>query len=475
MSTISIKFLRPAVSGETVTFTYYAIYPGTTEFIRSSSAVPTRAFPGQFSVAATAILQAQNYYDAFILDYGLNFTVTLDGDTVIITANNGSPIFNESTTLQPPFDELVEFTITDTTDFVIDVMARSPYFIFSEGNNFDKTTFIIRAFEGNIFTGNTAPTTYQLTKQKLLSIQDKIYINVNNLIKERLEADVTSFFLTGTTVGADLPIAMSKWVEVEITTYFNNVIQDTTFERLFVLDGFLYPTEQQGIPEVLMTGNKRYISSNQVQRLYFKTNELVSASGTAFTSTSSTTFPITYSDEPEINTKYVQSIKVANDLGVRRLRYTFVYTNKTVVIDYEVYEECLYEPYTIIYKNKWGVLESMQMDKKASKELSITNNDLNRSIVDYNGSFDINRHSKKQFNTNGKEKYTLNTQFLPEYMNQAVEELSLSEELWLVKDNTIYPIIRTNDNIAFKTRLNDKLIQYTMQVELSHAIVKNIV
>jgi hypothetical protein len=60
-------------------------------------------------------------------------------------------------------------------------------------------------------------------------------------------------------------------------------------------------------------------------------------------------------------------------------------------------------------------------------------------------------------------------------MNQAVEELSLSEELWLVKDNTIYPIIRTNDNIAFKTRLNDKLIQYTMQVELSHAIVKNIV
>jgi hypothetical protein len=466
---LGIKFTGPINSGETVSFSWSGVSgPVTTA---SETFVPVRSASLQTTIASPTnnIQQAINLYDAVVADYTPNFNVSRINNIVFISSKNTSNPMSGSTTASG-----ITFT-NGIIDLVTDVMARSPYFIFSEENNFDKTRFILKAFEGNLFTGNTAPITYQLTKQKLLSIQDKIYINVNNLIKERLEADVSSFFDSATTVGQDLPIAMSKWAEVEITTYFNDVVQNTTFERLFVLDGYIYPTEQQGMPEVLITGNKRYISSNQVQRLYFKTVELLSASGTAFTSTGSTTFPITYSDEPQINTKYVQSIKVANDLGVRRLRYTFVYTNETVVIDYEVYEECLYEPYTIIYKNKWGVLESMQMDKKASKELTITNNDLNRSIVDYNGNFDINRHTKKQFNTNGKEKYTLNTQFLPEYMNQAVEELSLSEELWLVKDNVIYPIIRTNDNIAFKTRLNDKLIQYTMEVELSHAIVKNIV
>ena len=466
---LGIKFTGPVNSGETVSWSW----SGTSGPVvtQTETFVPVRSASFETTIASPSdnIQQAINLYDAALADYAANINISRIDNIVFISSKNTSNPMSASTTASG-----ITFT-NGIIDLVQDVMVRSPYFIFSEENNFDKTRFILKTFEGNLFTGNTAPITYQLTKQKLLSIQDKIYINVNNLIKERLEADVNTFFDSATTVGQDLPIAMSKWAEVEITTYFNDVVQNTTFERLFVLDGYIYPTEQQGMPNILITGNKRYISSNQTQRLYFKTVELLSASGTAFTSTGSTTFPITYSDEPEMNTKYVQSIKVANDLGVRRLRYTFVYTNETVVIDYEVYEECLYEPYTIIYKNKWGVLESMQMDKKASKELTITNNDLNRSIVDYNGNFDINRHTKKQFNTNGKEKYTLNTQFLPEYMNQAVEELSLSEELWLVKDNVIYPIIRTNDNIQFKTRLNDKLIQYTMEVELSHAIVKNIV
>ena len=466
---LGIKFTGPVNSGETVSWSW----SGTSGPVitQTETFVPVRSGSFQTSIASPTnnIQQAINLYDAIVSDYLANLNVSRIENIVFISSKNTSNPMSGSTTASG-----VTFT-NGIVDLVTDVMARSPYFIFSEEDNFDKTTFVLRAYEGNLFTANTTPVTYQLTKQKLISTQEKIYINVNNLIKERLEGDVNSFFATGTTVAVDLPTGMSKWGEVEKTTYFNNVIQNVTFERMFVLDGYIYPTEEQGMPEVLMTGNKRYISSNQIQRLYFKTNELISASGTAFTSTSSTTFPITYSDEPEINTKYVQSIKIANDLGVRRLTYTFVYTNETVVIDYEVYEECLYEPYTIIFKNKCGVLESMQMDKKASKELTITNNDLNRSIVDYNGSFDINRHTKKQFNTNGKEKYTLNTQFLPEYMNQAVEELSLSEELWLVKDNVIYPIIRTNDNIQYKSRLNDKLFQYPMQVELSHAIVKNIV
>jgi len=466
---LGIKFIGPVNSGETVSWSWSGVSgPVVTQ---TETFVPVRSAAFQTSIASPTnnIQQAINLYDAIVADYIANVNVSRINNIVFINSRNTTNPMSGSTTASG-----ITFT-NGIIDLVQDVMARSPYFIFSEEDNFDRTRFILRAFEGNLFTGNTAPTTYQLTKQKLLTSQEKIYINVNNLVKERLEADVESFFASGTTVGQDLPIAMSKWAEVEITTFFNDVEVNTDFQRMFVLDGYIYPTEEQGMPNVLISGDKRYLSSNQPQRLYFKTVDLLSASGTAFTSTGSTTFAITYSDEPEINTKYVQSIKVANDLGVRRLQYTFVYTNETVVIDFDIYEECLYEPYTVIYKNKWGVLESIQMDKKVLKELNTTKNEFNRSIVDYNGDFNINRHTKKQFNVNGKERFTLNTQFLPEYMNQVIEELALSEEVWLFKDNTIYPIIKLNDNIQFKTRLNDKLIQYTMQVELSHTIVKNIV
>ena len=53
MSTsISIKFLRPAVAGEFVRFSYYANYPDTTEYIRGLQAVTTRTNPGEFSIGA---------------------------------------------------------------------------------------------------------------------------------------------------------------------------------------------------------------------------------------------------------------------------------------------------------------------------------------------------------------------------------------------------------------------------------------
>ena len=112
MSTsISIKFLRPAVATETVRFSYYGNYPGTMEFIRGMQAVTTRTNPGEFSIGANVTAQAQNYYNAFLLDYGSQFTVTLSSDTVIIVPNNGSTIFNTYTILQPPYTELVGCSI----------------------------------------------------------------------------------------------------------------------------------------------------------------------------------------------------------------------------------------------------------------------------------------------------------------------------------------------------------------------------
>ena len=63
----------------------------------------------------------------------------------------------------------------------------------------------------------------------------------------------------------------------------------------------------------------------------------------------------------------------------------------------------------------------------------------------------------------------------PEYMNDAFEELNLSEEVWIIMgDDSIIPVIKEDKKIDFKTVLNDKLIQYTLKVKMSHQVIKNI-
>jgi hypothetical protein len=131
------------------------------------------------------------------------------------------------------------------------------------------------------------------------------------------------------------------------------------------------------------------------------------------------------------------------------------------------------------------VLQTLSMSKKSTKTLNIEGTDYLRSIVDINGDYDINRHTNKQYNVGGYEEWTLNTDFIPEYMNESIKQAMLSEEIWvrpggtyniygLIRSTEVYPAVRLDQNITFKTQNNDRLIQYTIKVKLSHNEVKNI-
>ena len=116
------------------------------------------------------------------------------------------------------------------------------------------------------------------------------------------------------------------------------------------------------------------------------------------------------------------------------------------------------------------------MSKKSSKAININSTDYLRSIVDYEGDFNINRHTSKQFNVSGNEEWVLNTDFLPEYMNAPIKEAMLTEEMWLIDAaGNIIPVIKLDSSLAFKTSLNDKMIQYTVKVKQSHNTVNNII
>jgi len=362
---------------------------------------------------------------------------------------------------------------------VQDIRVRSPYMLISSASTattFTNASYVIKQYEDDISSFATQPISYIKTKDKIVSSQNNIWINISNLVREDLEADITYFKDNDYTVARNLSLNESKWVHIDTTLNYlaSAVTSGDTF--YFAVDGYIEPTETQGLPNILMTGDKRYIYKGTNERIYFKTEDLTGA--TYVTSTSPTPTTITYSGDETYNYGYVKSVKVDNDgFTADWVKYSFSYASaSTQDVTVYFYDECKYDNYDLVFKNKYGMMESFSMSKKSSKVLNVNSTDYLRSIVNYEGDFNIDRHTAKQFNVTGNEEWTLNTDFLPEYMNAPIKEAMLTEEMWLIDNaGTIIPIVKVDSNISFKTSLNDKMIQYTLKVRLSHNTIKNII
>jgi len=433
-----------------------------------------------------------NTYDNLIdynSGYGIQYSLLSDKVRMEYTFSNNAIVINDvyETT------DYVEITYTNESltleELVQEIAVRSPYLIVSNSASFSSVNYKIRVYEGSIFTGPSQSINYDITKDKLFTGQSNIYVNINNLVREKLEANVTTFNDSSYFSSQLLPDNMSKWVLVDETIFDGAATQSTAVYYLHALDGYLYNTEQQGSPNVFINGDKRYIHRNQPQRIYFQANFLI---GITITDQFGGLY-IPQWDATNIladNKKYIQSFEVDPYYripgGSRPITltsyvdYNFTYDAGagrvyTITKRFEIYDDCKYDLYTIVYKNKFGVLESIAFSRKAVKSLDVKAVDYERSILDYNGSYDITRHTNKQYNLNGYESWVLNTNWMPEYMNEAFEELSLSEEVWIItEDGSIIPIVKEDTRIDFKTQLNDKLIQYTMKVKMSHQVIKNI-
>jgi hypothetical protein len=73
---------------------------------------------------------------------------------------------------------------------------------------------------------------------------------------------------------------------------------------------------------------------------------------------------------------------------------------------------------------------------------------------------------------------TLSSGFLSESYNEVFKQLMLSEKVWITNltntDEQVLPInIKTSD-ITYKTSLNDKLVEYTIEFENSYNVLNDI-
>ena len=144
-------------------------------------------------------------------------------------------------------------------------------------------------------------------------------------------------------------------------------------------------------------------------------------------------------------------------------------------------EECKYNPYRITFKNRYGVMEDLWFFKKSTLSMSVKSEEFRANQFKLRNSDDESLgglvRSSQEYNKNGIESITLNSGFVNEALNDSFKQLMLSEEVELYdfKNDTLSAVKIKDSELKIKTSTNDKLINYTIEVEMSNNIIDDIV
>jgi len=154
------------------------------------------------------------------------------------------------------------------------------------------------------------------------------------------------------------------------------------------------------------------------------------------------------------------------------------YGVKTDVINVETLQECKYEPKKVTFVNKYGALQDIYFFKKSVKKMNIKKESYKSNILDSNMSYSRSNHVYRDFNVVGKGSVTLSSGFLSEEYNEVFEQMMLSEKVWVTnitdKGEQVLPINVKTGDITYKTSLNDKLVQYTIEFDNSFNVINDI-
>ena len=172
----------------------------------------------------------------------------------------------------------------------------------------------------------------------------------------------------------------------------------------------------------------------------------------------------------------------------QKVQYITIPANSSTILVYDTDDSTLrktitvtnicepkFTPYKITFVNKFGVFENMFAFKKSSEVSNVTDELFKRNIVT-NASSNYNTYDnqKSRMNVNAQTSLTLNTGFIKEDMNQTIEELFYSENVYIRYEDKTLAVIPTSKSLQYKTVLNDKLINYTVQFDFAFDRINNV-
>ena len=370
------------------------------------------------------------------------------------------------------------------------IRTRSPFFIRTP----QQTSSDLNYFQINITVFGGIATSSELCddlyasyslQKKPLGAEDSVTVDISEIVNDHIEQ-----IFTGTYAAAKSSI----WVTVSTSARESDgtligVISSNTYLAQEGYNKFKEGPNYTTEPIAMLSGSYIQYNKNGTATIPVNVERVTSVqwrSGTSVRETDS------FSDNGNQN----QKIGYAQFTGGTLLDSALIIydSGSTTTITLEQVEECKFPVNKITFVNRWGALQDLFFFKKSTESLDARRENFNASIfqarsvalsppetgtdcvetITYN-SYSTTAHSKKTFNANATESIVLNTGFVNELMNPYFEELMVSEYIWLTDSSAnIFPVNLKDSSFTYKTGLNDRLINYTMNFEKSFSLVNNI-
>ncbi len=379
------------------------------------------------------------------------------------------------------------------------ILARSPYHIekeFPEGSFLDVNIGYVD--DTGVFT---------LLKTYNLLFRNQSYLDISPFIRDYLidyKVLVVNTVNGGTNVFGEF--VYETYIATDGYTYYedgsNKDFTDTLKNTTAYYAGsnnVIYRNRKEPIKIPLLcadddaTEHDAYYST---LRFYKDNTELSSISSTDFGVSQNNITTFTTSERIQyIEEDVVDSFeeRVLNDEGIyesncERLfddAYEENTPNRVVITpvgdDSKAYEltivpvqECNYTPHKLIFINKFGVEEELWFFKKSVDNITTSRESFRANTLPSYLNNDLSQHSYASYNVNGKKTMNMNTGFIPESFKENIRQLMLSEKVWIYLDGNKLPITIKNSDMVLKKAVNEKLINYEIEIEFAYDIINTI-
>ena len=376
------------------------------------------------------------------------------------------------------------------------INVRSPYYVKASNASLASATLSLYIYTGT-FTTDKGTAKYTITKNEISS-NNYVVFEIAELVRDYLdiefdgeydsqtvwvEADIQMFdAINGG--GSSLGTTSTDYIAFDGYGYFEDGI-NTELSRTYLQSNYkIFRPDDQNVRVPVFTEDTSSVSflyKGEVKRV-----QAVSSS----TNTNAQIDYITVSGSDNTDTYKERVLADGGTLEDNSLLDAFLESVDIGLVD-ELYinsasgtqvvkistEPCSkYEPYKVTFINKFGALQDMYFSLKSIESLNTTGETYKANVVDFGTlTYDTYKPQVAQYNKLGKESITLNTNYISEDYNEVIKQLMMSEQVWLTRlDNpapdsnnpeTVLAVIPKTQSVTYKTSLNDRLVQYTVDFD----------
>ena len=382
-------------------------------------------------------------------------------------------------------------------------MARSPIFYTGKNNTLTNDSLDSMSLKLKIYSGTSAPATYNYALSKSYSIDEVINFEVSDLIRSEFSHD---FSVYDASFYEQSPINEALWISAggsDWTYSDNGAAPESELIASLTLclatqgwaDKFNPTNPAVTTPVLALSRNRQVLSSNFESLAIYNSaaNDLGFITITWNNGDSDFLYDTDGIDStpPDPISGDTQDLVIYAGIGPANLDanigldasiqpinhfdgdyYDVILQNTAgdviASVRYTLICEPKYTPYQVSFINRYGVADFITFFKVSTEQGGFTNDSYKKSI--YQDGFttpSLQVGQYQDFNTNSRNTITMNTGWVEQDYADVVEDILMSESVAILLNGTWMAANPQRGSVDYQKEVNQKMINYTLSFDVA--------